>query len=199
MNYQALLYRRIKYERNLLLLYIFMFLVIFIGLIITKKMTEKTLTVFIIIFFFFIVRYFFRVYHLRSIDKEFTNEEKEKIDKDLNFILFEGVDYALSNKFIVDFQNCNIFSYDSILLINCVKKTSHIFYSRNFRYVDVDKVYVYTKNAKYTFISNVYNISMSDSYYNDLYNLIKEKNPNVLEGYTKENRKIIKEKYNVNI
>ena len=69
-----------------------------------------------------------------------------------------------------------------------------------------DLVYIVTNDEKISLIIKEYGIiklqpksQYSEGYYEGLYSYIKAQNPNVLEGYTKENRKKIKEKYNIKI
>lgn len=63
-----------------------------------------------------------------------------------------------------------------------------------------DIVYVFTKTEKVGLILKEYGVlNVQPQYYAGLYNYIKAQNPNVLKGYTKENRKIIKDKYNIEI
>ena len=63
-----------------------------------------------------------------------------------------------------------------------------------------DMVYIFTKESKIGLIIKEYRIINSkEQYYEGLYSYIKAQNPNVLEGYTKANRKIINRKYNIKI
>ena len=125
------------------------------------------------------------------------------MDDDLNkTYFFLGGAYALSSKYIIDFKHSKIIKYSSVLIID--KTTGFISHGRQNHACDL--VYIVTKDEKISLIIKTYGTIKlpftsqdCEGYYDGLYNYIKAQNPNVLEGYTRENRQKIKEKYDIKI
>lgn len=201
MNYKKLIYYRLRDERALIFLFSIMLVSILIGTIIKNIIDLKGIIVILFVFIVFIGRYFYKKHSFNKIYQELSYEEKAKLDDDLNkTYFFLGGDYALSSKYIIDFKHSKIIKYSSVLIID--KTTGLISHGRQNHACDL--VYIVTKNEKISLIVKEYGTIKlpftsqdCEGYYDGLYNYIKTQNPNVLEGYTKENRQKIKEKYDI--
>ncbi len=132
-----------------------------------------------------------------KVNKTISKKDEELINLELsNNILFEGRDYTLTLNYFIDNNNFNFIKYEDILLIETTKKIALG------ATVDtsLDILYVSTKDGNYSFIAkDFFLLNNNDVYYEYLSDFIKMKNPNVLIGNYEENRKIIKEKFGVNI
>ncbi len=197
MNYTKLVKYHMKHEQFKLLV-CFLMLGFMAGIVIYNKYSVSGFLVIAVLFLFFVGKYFYKKFMLSSNYFQLSKNEKLELDKALqSSLIFNGKDYAISKKFIIDYKNCSIINLDSVLIIEQVKgKYFPSVKSHNI----ADVVYLYTKSGRiYRLINRSYQYYLYESYYEHLYDYVKKQNPNVLEGYTKENRKIIKEKYNVNI
>lgn len=197
MNYIGLVKYHMKYELFQLIICSLM-LVFAVGFIIYNKTPAFGFIVVTVLFLFFVGKYFYKQQRLINDYNKLSTIEKAEIDNDLQTnTVFIGRDYSLSKKFIVDFKYCKIIPISSIVLIN-QSKGEELFTAR--RVVLVDVVYLYTLEKKYGLINQTHSLVSIEggAYYKHLYDYVKKQNPNVLEGYTKENIKIIKEKYNIN-
>ena len=203
MNYKKLINYRLRDEKALIFIFSVMLASILIGLIIKQIIDLTGIIVLLLLFIACIGRYFYKKYCFNKVYQELNNEEKIKLDDDLNkTYFFSGGTYALSSKYIIDFKHSKIIKYSSILIID--KTTGLISHGRQNHACDL--VYIVTKNEKISLIVKEYGTIKlpftsqdCEGYYEGLYSYIKAQNPNVLEGYTKENRKKIKERYNIKI
>lgn len=197
MNYKSLISERIKNEKYLLILTLFFIVTIFVGLLIVHKMRFRSFIVLLSVCIFLVLMNLYYKRKLKKIYEKLSEEEQKNLDSDINqTFFFSGKDYALSSQYIINFKNPKIIKYSSILIID---KTTGLS-SHGRRNLMCDIVYVFTKNEKVGLILKEYGIiKLYPQYYEGLYSYIKAQNPNVLEGYTKENRKIIKDKYNIEI
>ena len=198
MNYKKLISEHMKSEKFLLLLMLIFILVIVLGLVITHKCSLKNFIVMSLVGIFLSGCYFYRFVKLNNIYKNLTESEQKELDFDINkSYFFSGRDYALTSKYIINFANPNVIKYDSILIIDKALEPSPHHNKQTFM---CDMVYIFTRNGEMRLIAKEYRTIVSkEQFYDGLYSYIKAQNPNVLEGYTKENRKIIKDKYNIDI
>lgn len=197
MNYKKLISEHMKNEKYLLILILSFIAIIFVGLVIVHKMSLRTLIVLILLGLFLISLLFYRKKQFNDIYENLSKEEQIELDSDINqTYFFSGKDYALSSKYIINLKKPKIIKYSSILIVD---KTTGL-NSHGKRSFMCDIVYVFTKTEKVGLILKEYGVlNVQPQYYAGLYNYIKAQNPNVLKGYTKENRKIIKDKYNIEI
>ena len=197
MNYKKLISEHMKNEKYLLILILSFIAIIFVGLVIVHKMSLRTLIVLILLCFFLIGLLFYRKKQFNDIYENLSKKEQIELDSDINqTYFFSGKDYALSSKYIINLKKPKIIKYSSILIVD---KTTGL-NSHGKRSFMCDIVYVFTKTEKVGLILKEYGVlNVQPQYYAGLYNYIKAQNPNVLKGYTKENRKIIKDKYNIEI
>lgn len=187
-----------KVKRNILhqiftYLLITVFLLIVCLIVKQKGMFIFFITYLIIIFYpviKLIISYF-------KVNKTISKKDEELINFELsNNILFEGRDYTLTLNYFIDNNNFNFIKYEDILLFETTKK----FALGATVDTSLDILYVFTKNGNYSFITkDFFLLNNNDVYYENLSDFIKMKNPNVLIGNYEENRKIIKEKFGVNI
>lgn len=197
MNYKKLISEHMKNEKYLLILILSFIATIFVGLVIVHKMSLRTLIVLILLGLFLISLLFYRKKQFNDIYENLSKEGQIELDSDINqTYFFLGKDYALSSKYIINLKKPKIIKYSSILIVD---KTTGL-NSHGKRSFMCDIVYVFTKTEKVGLILKEYGVlNVQPQYYAGLYNYIKAQNPNVLKGYTKENRKIIKDKYNIEI
>ena len=197
MNYKKLISEHMKNEKYLLILILSFIAIIFVGLVIVHKMFLRTLIVLILLCLFLIGLLFYRKKQFNDIYENLSKEGQIELDSDINqTYFFSGKDYALSSKYIINLKKPKIIKYSSILIVD---KTTGL-NSHGKRSFMCDIVYVFTKTEKVGLILKEYGVlNVQPQYYAGLYNYIKAQNPNVLKGYTKENRKIIKDKYNIEI
>ena len=197
MNYKKLISEHMKNEKYLLILILSFIAIIFVGLVIVHKMSLRTLIVLILLGLFLISLLFYRKKQFNDIYENLSKEGQIELDSDINqTYFFSGKDYALSSKYIINLKKPKIIKYSSILIVD---KTTGL-NSHGNRSFMCDIVYVFTKTEKVGLILKEYGVlNVQPQYYAGLYNYIKAQNPNVLKGYTKENRKIIKDKYNIEI
>ncbi len=104
-------------------------------------------------------------------------------------------EYLFSKKIIFDYATLEFISYNDILCI--YNKTKIEGHSPGTDIVK--KIVVVTKKKKYIFRQSSMNDEMCDLKFKNLSEIIIEKNPNVLVGNTKENKKILEEKYRIKI
>lgn len=201
MGYKQLISEYIKNQKYLIIIVSSFILTIFIGLIIINEMNLKNFIVLILLCLFFIGLHFYRKKQFNDIYKSLSKEQQKELDLDIEQThFFLGKDYTLSSKYIINFKKPKIIKYSSILIID---KTTGLKSHGKFNLV-CDIVYVFTKNEKIGLILKEHgtiNLQSQDcaQYYEGLYSYIKAQNPNVLEGYTKKNREIIKNKYKIKI
>ena len=179
MNYKKLISEYTRDQDYILVMMLVFVVIIIVGLIIVHDLSLTSLIVLILFCIFLIALPFYRKKQFNDMYESLSKEEQRELDSDINkTYFFSGRDYALTSKYIINFKKPKIIKY------------SHF----------CDVVYVFTKNEKVGLILKVYAaLNFQPQYYEGLYSYIKAQNPNVLEGYTKANRKIIKDKYNINI
>lgn len=203
MNYKGLIKEYMRDQKYMLILILGFIITIFVGIIIVHELSLKTFIVLALLCILFIVLYFYRQKKFNDIYENLSEEEQKELDSDINqTYFFSGGSYALSSKYIIDFKHSKIIKYSSILIID--KTTGLISHGRQKHACDL--VYIVTKNEKISLIVKEYGTIKlpftsqdCEGYYEGLYSYIKAQNPNVLEGYIRENRKIIEEKYNIKI
>ena len=197
MNYKKLIYEYTRNQNYILVMILIFIAIIFVGMIIIHEMSLRTLIVLILLCLFLIGLPFYRKKQFNDIYENLSKEEQIELDSDINqTYFFSGKDYALSSKYIINLKKPKIIKYSSILIVD---KTTGL-NSHGKRSFMCDIVYVFTKTEKVGLILKEYGVlNVQPQYYAGLYNYIKAQNPNVLKGYTKENRKIIKDKYNIEI
>ena len=203
MNYKELIKEYMRDQKYMLILILGFIVTIFVGIIIVHELSLKTFIVLALSCILFIGLYFYRKKKFNDIYENLSEEEQKELDSDINqTYFFSGKDYALSSKYIINFKSPKIIKYSSILIID--KITGIVKHGHQNHACDM--VYIVTKNEKISLIIKEYGTiklqpkaQYSEGYYEGLYSYIKAQNPNVLEGYTKENRKKIKEKYNIKI
>ena len=198
MDYKKLISEHMKSEKYLLLLMLIFLLTIVLGLVITHKCSLKNFIVLSFVGMFLSGCYFYRFAKLNNVYKKLTQSEQKELDFDINkTYFFSGRDYALTSKYIINFVNPSVIKYDSILIIDKTHELSPHHNKQNFM---CDMVYIFTRDRKMRLIAKEYRTIISEEqFYEGLYSYIKTQNPNVLKGYTKENRKIIKDKYDIEI
>ena len=197
MNYKKLISEHMKNEKYLFILILSFIAIIFVGLVIVHKMFFENFNCFNFIMFFPYWLTFLSKKTVNDIYENLSKKEQIELDSDINqTYFFSGKDYALSSKYIINLKKPKIIKYSSILIVD---KTTGL-NSHGKRSFMCDIVYVFTKTEKVGLILKEYGVlNVQPQYYAGLYNYIKAQNPNVLKGYTKENRKIIKDKYNIEI
>lgn len=117
---------------------------------------------------------------------------KNTILKEEIIILYSIGEYILTENYFISFQNKKIYMYEDILLT----------YKRISLLDDRIYLYIVIKNGKTLSYEGKAIIDPSlkneNKYSNhDFTNLLLEKNPNILIGNTKNNRKILKEEYGI--
>lgn len=125
--------------------------------------------------------FFYYLYKLNNIKNKLSNEEKIIFDKELLSLNFDGMDYALTDNYIFDYNKIKLIPFDAI---TAIKKEKNINLGKNA--IDIiSKVKIWTNNGTYTYICNKNSTSLSldtfTLYYSDLYNYIMQKNPNIEE------------------
>lgn len=198
MDYKKLIGYILRDWRAFILIISLMLISILVGLVIINEISFSSVISLLIIFIICVGYYFYKKFLFNKIFEELLDKEKQNLNADLNTTLFfVGRNYALSSKYIISFVKPKIISYNSILIID---KLSELNPQNSKNSSMCDMVYIFTKNLKFKFITKEYRMfPAKEAYYNHLYSFIKAQNPNVLEGYTKENRKKIQEKYNIKI
>lgn len=201
MNYKELIKEYMRDQKYMLIFIIGFIVTIFVGIIIVHELSLRAFIVLVLSCILFIGLYFYRKKKFNDIYENLSEKEQKELDSDINqTYFFSGKDYALSSKYIINFKSPKIIKYSSILIID--KITGIVKHGQHSHTCDM--VYIVTKNEKISLILKEYGTiklqsQYSEGYYEGLYSYIKAQNSNVLEGYTKENRKKIKEKYNIKI
>jgi len=123
------------------------------------------------------------------------NDEKLR-NLELSNILFEGMDYTLTQNYVVDNTSFTFIKYEDILLIETTKKLG---LGASFT-TPLEILYIYTKDGNYSLITKDFSLLNNNNiYYGNLSDFIKYKNPEVLIGNNENNRKLIKEKFNIDV
>ena len=146
-----------------------------------------------IFFFIFIIVYLSVYFKNRKIFKKFNKEELEHIGLELFQIKennpYEKMKLYLLKDYVVDTSNgIVILKYQDIIWA----------YPYEYRYngLLVNKnIKLYDKNKKVYDISNTkYHDKDRDKIINEVLNKIKDKNPEIILGFNRENKKLFKEK-----
>ena len=146
-----------------------------------------------VFFFIFIIVYLSVYFKNRKIFKKFSKEELERIGLELFQIKennpYEKMKLYLLKDYVVDTSNgIVILKYQDIIWA----------YPYEYRYngLLVNKnIKLYDKNKKVYDISNTkYHDKDRDKIINEVLNKIKDKNPQIILGFNRENKKLFKEK-----
>lgn len=167
-----------------------------ILLILVLNLTDDK-AAFIIFMFLFLFHLFMTVksiYKKLKYINSLDNNSKLEIEKELENPIFDCIDYTITPHFIFNKSSLDIIYYDDIYLI---QKDITVSLGRN------SKTYccAYIVSKKYNYCLVNYSMNFIDGSLKilDLYDFIIYKNKNVLIDATKENKKILKEKYNINL
>lgn len=108
-------------------------------------------------------------------------------------ILFDNTQFILTDDCIIDVYRKTFYQYNEILLAYVNHGTDDT----------APTLEIFLKNGRYFsyVITDLSNSLVSDNKYlnYNLLDILKEKNPNILVGNTKENRKILFEKYDIKL
>lgn len=169
-------------------------LLLVVSLIVNKKGMFICFIMYLIIIIYPVIKLIVSYF---KANKTISKKEEELRNLELsNNILFEGRDYTLTLNYFIDNNNFSFIKYEDILIIETTKKLGlgALFDT------PLEVLYVSTKDGNYGFITkDFFLLNNNNIYYDHLSDFIKMKNPNVLIGNYEENRKIIKEKFGVNI
>jgi len=106
------------------------------------------------------------------------------------------MDYTLTQNYVVDNTSFTFIKYEDILLIETTKKLG---LGASFT-TPLEILYIYTKDGNYSLITKDFSLLNNNNiYYGNLSDFIKYKNPEVLIGNNENNRKLIKEKFNIDV
>lgn len=125
--------------------------------------------------------FFYYLYKLNNIKNKLSNEEKAIFEKELLSLNFDGMDYALTDNYIFDYNKIKLIPFNAI---TAIKKEKTINFGQHS--IDVkSKVKIWINNDTYTYICKENSTSLSldtfTLYYSDLYNYIKRRNSNIEE------------------
>lgn len=159
------------------------FFIILVPLIFFEVFLVLNFSLFIIVCgSIFILRYvvilFLDLYKLNLFFKNLTNDEKNMLEIELETLFFDGNEYALTDHYIIDLKKYKLISYEEIKRINEITKLN---FSTHFKYKKM--VQVYTDNGMYLYTECIKKIGITlieYECYDNLYNYIKYKNPNVM-------------------
>lgn len=121
---------------------------------------------------------------------------KDTLNRELEHIVAEYSGCLFTENYIINKTSYWIITYNDILLIN--KQLSLKGYANGS--VFCTRLYMITKKGYYSFI--LYSPFINETDYKlseDIYQLIKEKNSDILVGATKENKKILEKNYKIKI
>lgn len=189
---------RKKTKRNILHQIFGYLLILLLLLVISLIVNKKGIFICFIMYLIIIIYPLFKTINSYfKVNKQMSENDKKLINLELsNNILFEGRDYTLTQNYFIDNNNFNFIKYEDILIVETTKKLGlGAQFSTPF-----EILYISTKDGNYGFIiKDFFLLNNNNVYYEHLSDFIKVKNPDVLIGNYEENRKIIKEKFGVNI
>lgn len=127
--------------------------------------------------------------------KSFDKNDMLKIENSIQNPIFESIDYILTEKFIFNKCNLEIINYSDIYLI---KKDWTVSLGRMSDIYDC--VYIVTNKGNYCLKTYQSNFINSEKHFKrDLDEFLLAQNKEILIDDTKENKKILKEKYNIDL
>lgn len=136
-----------------------------------------TLIIGVILFLSFV----YTLYKINHIKNKLSDEEKLIFEEELSSLNFDGIDYALTDNYIFDYNKIALIPFNSITAIKKIKTTEFSRNSINIKF----KVKIWINNNTYTYISKEkstsINLNSFTLYYGDLYDYIKQRNPNIEE------------------
>lgn len=161
-----------------LLSFIFFLGAIFVVFYYNFNLFFRIIVITFVFFQFFKMCY--QYYKLSHFSKTLTINEQEIIEQELLTLFFEGVDYALTENYIIDLRKVKLIPIEAILRIEKV-------YSLTTNSIDTSLetyVKIYTDNSSYKYLVKCrglgFNFSFGpDPYYKNLYNYIKFKKPSL--------------------
>ena len=161
---------------NVILLLMFV-LILFFSITRNSKRNSKNIKIF-----------------LKSIDKNL----KQKIEKELeNPLIYCNYHYALTENYIIKVDNPYIIlEYKDIIMM--YQKTHYNLGKYSTRGIDTYLVLITKENQKYEFLISTTILTLNYELKN-ISDVIKQKKTDVLEEKTKENIKLIKQKYNIDL
>ena len=166
-------------------------IIFLISLILFALKIKGAATIFFIFSILTIITIIFDRYKLIEKEKSLTEEEKKRIESELNKTTFVSKNhYIITDNGIFIPNKLEFINYNEILCIYERPKFSR--YS-----LDIN-IHIITKNNDLCLPTYTTALTIGFTYY-DLKEIITKNNPQVLIGKTKENKKILKEKYQINL
>lgn len=168
---------------------------IFLLILALKLKNEKM--IFMIIFFMFLFHLLMTIRTTYKRFKKIHSYNKEiisKIDKELTDSILDRVDYTLTKSYIFNKGSFDIIFYEDIFLIQ-----NSMTFSLGLNSLFYPCTYLVTKNGNYCLVNYSMNFYDKDIRILDLYDFIIYKNNKVLINDTKENIKILKDKYQIDL
>jgi len=172
-------------------------LILLFLLIVCLLVKQKGMFIFFITYLIIIIYPLYKIikFYIKLNKKISKNDEKLR-NLELSNILFEGMDYTLTQNYVVDNTSFTFIKYEDILLIETTKKLG---LGASFT-TPLEILYIYTKDGNYSLITKDFSLLNNNNiYYGNLSDFIKYKNPEVLIGNNENNRKLIKEKFNIDV
>ena len=161
--------------------------------IIDHGLNFKDLFVFVFFLSIPVISYFDDIRAIDELGNNLETNDKLKLNDELSKPIVSEPHYSLTDNYILDFYDDIILKYEDVLLIYGTTIST----GRNSR---AKSVVLITKDGEYNIVTSGIG---AKSRILEAYNIIKEKNPNVLEGLSKENVKKVEEirygQSNVNI
>ena len=133
-------------------------------------------------------------YKKKKIINKLDVKNKLKIEQELENSIFDCIDYTLTDDFIFNKNSLDIIYYEDIYLIKNDITVSIGPKSRVY-----PCTYIVSKNKNFCLVNYSMNFVDGSTKILDLYDFIIYKNKNVLINDTKENKNILKKKYNINL
>ncbi len=176
-------------KRCLLILGVVMIMDVVALFITDFNMDLLTLLLFVLIVL--VVLSFCEFLKIEELNDFYSFMVKKKLVSELDNILLETTDCFFTNNYIFKIKDKTYIKYSEIVLM-------YNYYIPRSRGIVRRKCCFITKGRKKFKIDNP-KTSYEQFSGNELQKLILEKNPNVLVGKTKENKKILLEKYGINL
>ncbi len=160
-----------------------------------KNDIEGLIIILYFVMLIYIVKFIYFITKQVITVKELDLLECDEIDKQLKKpILFSRWNYILTDKYLVNIRKFEVIKYQDIVLIYKGLR----FNPCTVNYLE-KHLYVFTNKGKKSRFLISYILSYGLSSVRDFSDIIKQKNPNVLNGKTKKNRDLIKQKYNLEL
>lgn len=131
-------------------------------------------------FSFKILKVIYEYYKVNTFYKKMNPREKSIIEEELPRLFFQGVDYALTENYIIDLKRAKLIPFNSIERVEKYSK-----WNATIQTPLLDKyVKIYVGNSSYKYLSTSKGIGIdfgkgTELYYEGLYSYIKFKNPNL--------------------